>query len=133
MYVFLYKLGLHFELSQKILKILYFTLIYSRMLYVVEIYANTYTTYLHALMIINNTTLKILHHKPIHTSTIDFYRSVNTLPVDKAINLFHPDSVPTIFLNINKRSNEIHAHYTRASQDFHVVFSTSIFGKKLPS
>ena len=47
-----YKLRL--KLPQKILKILYFTLVYSRILYAVEIYANTYITYLHDLMIINN-------------------------------------------------------------------------------
>ena len=118
-------------------------MVYSRILYAVEIYANTYITYLHDLMIINNRILRILQHKPIHTSTIDLYRSFNTLPVDKlfqyqillhahAIN-FHPESVPTIFLNTNKLNNEIHAHNTRASRDFHKVSITSIFGKKLSS
>ena len=136
-----YKLSL--KLPQKILKILYFTLVYSRILYAVEIYANTYITYLHDLMIINNRILRILQHKPIHTSTIDLYRSFNTLPVDKLFQYqillhahaiyFHPESVPTIFLNNNKRNNEIHAHNTRASQDFHKVSITSIFGKKLSS
>ena len=100
-----YKLSL--KLPQKILKILYFTLVYSRILYAVEIYANTYITYLHDLMIINNRILRILQHKPIHTSTIDLHRSFNTLPVDKLFQYqillhahaiyFHPESVPTIF------------------------------------
>ena len=94
-------------------------------------------------MIINNRILRIIQHKPIHTSTVDLYRLFNTLPIDKlfqfqillhahAIN-FHPDSVPSIFLNISKRNNEIHTHNTRASQDFHKVSITSIFGKKISS
>jgi len=136
-----YQLSL--KLPQKILKMLYFALIYSRILYAIEIYANTYITYLHDLMMINNRILRIIQHKSIHTSTVDLYKQFNTLSIDKlfqfqillhahAIN-FHPDTMPSIFLNISKRNNEIHTHNTRASQDFHKISITSIFGKKISS
>ena len=74
-----YKLS--FKLPSNILKNLYFALIYPRILYAIEIYANTYITFLHDLIILNNRILRILQHKPRLTRSIELYSAYNTLPV----------------------------------------------------
>ena len=139
--------GIFYKLSQKlpikILKMLYFSLIHPRILYAIEIYANTYITYLHDLITLNNRILRILQHKSIHITNCDLYRSFNTLPVNKlfqyqillhahAIN-HHPETLPTIFLNNNHRNKDIHMYNTRASQDFHRVSIKSAYGNRISS
>ena len=136
-----YKLSL--KLPQKVLKMLYFSLIYPHILYAVEIYANTYLVYLHDLIILNNRILRILQHKPLHVATCDLYRSFNTLPVNilfqyqfllhaHAIN-FHSETLPKFFSTNILRNNDIHIHNTRANSDFHRVSVQSSYGAKLSS
>ena len=62
---------------------IYFALIYHRILYGIAGYANTYLTYLHDLSILNNRLLRIIQHKSKRTSTIELYVAFNTLSVDK--------------------------------------------------
>jgi len=61
-------IGIFYKLSFKLppatLKLLYFALIYPHILYAIEIYANTYLSYMHDLIILNNRLLRILQHKP---------------------------------------------------------------------
>jgi len=100
-----YKLS--FKLPQSTLKILYFSLIYSRLLYAIEIYANTYSTYLHDLSILNNRLLRIIQHKPFNTPVPSLYSAFNTLPVLKLFQfqiiifshelIFNPSSMPSFF------------------------------------
>ena len=56
-----YKLSCNLPLP--ILRMLYFSIIYPRLLYGIEIYANTYQTYLHDLIILNNRLLRIVQSK----------------------------------------------------------------------
>src|SRR3989442_11569796 len=76
-----YKLSL--KLPLKILKMLYYSVIYPRILYGIELYANTYLTYLHDLIILNNRLLRILQHKGLTTNVQHLYIAFNTLPVNK--------------------------------------------------
>src|SRR3989442_9891853 len=76
-----YKLSL--KLPAKILNMLYFSLIYPRLLYGIEVYANTYLCHLHNLIVLNNRLLRIIQHKSLVTSTISLYSSLNTLPIDE--------------------------------------------------
>src|SRR5207245_8045547 len=61
-----YKLSL--KLPAKILNMLYFSLIYPRLLYGIEVYANTYLCHLHNLIVLNNRLLRIIQHKSLVTS-----------------------------------------------------------------
>ena len=63
---------------------LYFALIYPRILYGIEVHANTYLTYLHDLSILNNRLLRIIQHKSKRTNTIELYVAFNTLSIDKS-------------------------------------------------
>ena len=134
-----YKLSL--KLPPNILKMLYFAIIYPRILYGIEIYANTYSCNLHDLMILNNRILRILQHRNFHTCTLDLYISYNTLPIDKLFKFqmlihahnifFKAKNLPNILLADRLINNEVHDHYTRSTFDFHRLSSFSTFGSKL--
>ena len=136
-----YKLSL--KLPAKILRMLYFSLIYPRILYCIEIYANTYMTYLHDLIILNNRILRILQHKPLSTHINDLYISFNSLPINLLFHqqmLLHAHSIyynssklPDIFKNQRQLNSDIHNYDTRSSQDFHRLSMNSSFGKKSSS
>ena len=115
-------------------------MIYPRLLYGIEIYANTYSTYLHDLMILNNRLLRILQHRPPRTNSDELYRSYNTLPINKLFQfqlLLHAHNIffnlinlPTIFHPARLINSDIHSHYTRSSLDFHRESTNSRFGTK---
>ena len=76
-----YKLSL--KLPPRILKILYFPIIYLKILYGIEVYANTYACNLHNLLILNNRILRILQHQNYRTPIPELYTAYNTLPIGK--------------------------------------------------
>ena len=102
-----YKLSL--KLPPNVLKLIYYSIIYPRILYGIEVYANTYMINLHDLMILNNRILRIIQHKPITTNTNELYTSFNTLPINKLFQYqmlihahavyFRLPSLPDIFKN----------------------------------
>ena len=123
------------------MEILYFAIIYPRILYGIEVYANTYLTYLHDLMILNNRLLRILQHKKYFTNTIDLYTTYGTLPINIlfkyqlllfAHDIFYKsDKLPEIF-HLNRLTNtDIHNYSTRSRQDFHLICQNSVFGSKM--
>jgi len=123
------------------LRSLYFALIYPRLLYAVEVYANTYITFLHDLIILNNRILRILQHKPLLTRSIDLYSSYNTLPVGKLFQfqillhayklLFCPELLPSIFYFNNLTNTNFHSHNTRSKLDFHRTTFNTTAGSKI--
>ena len=66
-----------------VLKQLYFATIYPALLYGIQLYANTYSSYLSDLMTLNNKLLRILLDKPLTTAIGELYFAFNTLPIDK--------------------------------------------------
>ena len=84
-------IGIFYKISffttSKILKLLYFALVYSKILYGIEIYANTYPTFLHDLMILNNRILRKIQKVDKSTHVADLYALYNTLPIDKLFKL----------------------------------------------
>jgi len=49
--------------------------------YGIEVYANTFSTYVTKLSVLNNKLLRILHHKSHKTTNIELYKTYWTLPV----------------------------------------------------
>src|SRR3989441_3244896 len=102
---------------------LYYALIYPKILYGIELYANTYLTYLHDLMILNNRLLRIIQRKNLATSTITLSSSFNTLPIDKLFKfqillhahtiLYDTKSLQSIFQSDTCCNSDIHHHGTR--------------------
>ena len=134
-----YKLSL--KLPAKILNMLYFSLIYPRLLYGIEVYANTYLCHLHNLIVLNNRILRIIQHKSLMASTISLYSSLNTLPVDKlfkyqillhAHNIFFGSKLlPSFFHSNNFFNSDVHTHFTRSTDDFHRNSFNTTFGSKI--
>ena len=52
-------------------------------MYEIEIYANTYATYLDKLVKINNKLLRILQNQPLAAPVSQLYTSFNLLSIDK--------------------------------------------------
>ena len=136
-----YKMSL--KLPQNVLKLLYFAIIYPRILYGIEIYANTYMTNLHDLIILNNRILRILQHKSLITNVNDLYNAFNTLSINKLFYFqillyahavyFKLPTLPEIFIHNHKLNNEVHTHNTRSSKDFHRVVIKSVYSTKIYS
>ena len=137
--------GIFYKLSctlpLPVLRMLYFALIYPRILYGVELYANTYPNHLHALSVLNNRLLRIIQHRDIRANTLEMYSSFNTLPIDKLFKyqfllhahsiFFNSDKMPGLF-HYNKLLNtNIHNYSTRSRLDFHRMSTNSSFGAKV--
>jgi len=69
--------------SAVVLRMLYFAFVYPHLLYCVEVYANTHSSYLEKLMVLNNKILHIVQFKPLKTHVLNLYKNYNTLPVPK--------------------------------------------------
>jgi len=70
-------------IPNSLLKMLYFSFIYPRLLYGIEVYGNAVSTTLRNLKTLNNKLLRIVQRKPFDSSTVCLYRSYDTLPIDK--------------------------------------------------
>ena len=136
-----YKLSL--KMPPKTLKMLYFSFVYPNLLYGIEVYANTYLTYLHDLIILNNRILRILQHKPYNSNTSELYLSYNTLPIDKLFqfeilqhahtSVFNPTTLPLSFQSNILFNTDVHNYFTRSRLDFHRAPSQSSHSRRISS
>jgi hypothetical protein len=95
-------------LPEQVLKQIYFAFIHSRILYGIELYANTCNTYIDKLIKLNNKILRILQNRPPSVSVKDLYNKYNTLPIPELheqqllilvhMFLFHPEMLPPVFI-----------------------------------
>ena len=120
------------------LKIIYYAFIHSHVLYGVEIYANTKSTYLDKLMKLNNKLLRIPQCKPITTPIRELYTTYNILLITDLHKqqllifvhkfIYHPELLlPEIFIN-NKLftiNDEIYKFNTRIKSNIHLCQSTT--------
>ena len=112
-----------FFLPNNILRMLYFFLVYPKILYVIEIYANTYLTFLHDLIILNDRILRILQKSNRYIHSTELYILYNTLPIDKLHQLTllqhehalinNSPRLPSLFRNNITFNNQVHSHIIR--------------------
>jgi len=81
---------------------IYFAFIHPHILYSIEIYGNTYQTYLSKLNILNNKLLRIVQNQSIRTPVRNLYKIFNTLPISltheyRILNFVHT------FINNNEK------------------------------
>ena len=120
---------------------LYFAMIYPRILYGIEVYANTYLTHLHNLMVLNNRLLRILQHRKLQTNTSELYLLYGSLPINKLFKFqillhahnifFNSPKLPKIFRDERLLNSDIHTYSTRSSHDFHRLSVNSASGSKI--
>src|SRR3989441_7550158 len=138
-------IGVFYKLSSVLpwhtLKLLYFSLVYPRILYGIELYANNYMVNLHDLIVLNNRLLRIIHHKSRDTKVIELCFNYSTLPINKLFQfqylllahslLYNINSLPSIIASSRIINNEIRDHNTRSSLYFHKSFPNSSVGSKM--
>jgi len=73
------------KLNTDILKLPYFAFVYPHLQYGIEIYGNTYHTYLSKHEKLNNKILRILQNKSLTSHIIDLHKNYDTLPVFSCI------------------------------------------------
>ena len=133
-----YKLS--FFVPQRVLKILYFSLVHSRILYGIEVYANAFKTYIHDLITLNNRILRIVLKKDRFTHTEELYKLCNTMPIDKLFKLklllyahsqyYKSSNLPNFFHLNYSINSQIHSHDTRTKDDFHIKSASSNIGNR---
>jgi len=128
------------KLPTELKKIIYFAFVHSQLSYGIEIYGNTYPTYLHKLNILNNKILRILQNAPRDTRVVDLYNTFNALTIPNQykynILLFvhkffhHRDLLPHIFWSHFAKNYEFHPYNTRNKYEPHYMYFTSSVGQK---
>ena len=122
------------------LKMVYFSFVYTHLLYGIEIYANTCSTYLHRLNVLNNKLIRILFNKNKFTHVKDLYKCIDSLPI---INLhdftiikfvhnciFNPVVLPDIFSDYFLNSKLASNYNSRRQFDLFVHHFNTNTGRK---
>ena len=122
------------------LKNLYFAFIYPHILFGVEVYANTYKSYLHKLSKLNNKLLRILLNKKLETPVPDLYRMLNVLPISDLHELqllslvhkclFHQETLPEIFHDYFTGKHNIHNYNKRRLANLFVIRTNCNIGQR---
>ncbi len=125
-------------LPTSVLRNLYFALVYPHIMYGIELYANTYQTYLDQLIKTNNKILRILLRRKLDTPVVQLYKSYNTLPIPLLFRyninilvhkvLFGPEGLPAVYRDYFCVNNDIHEHNTRHCRDLHRSVVNSAHG-----
>ena len=107
---------------------IYFALIYSILIYCVEVYANVSKCTLHPLIIKCNRLLRMIQQKPRRVSLYDLYSTFDTLPIDllfefytgKFIHkcLWNRSSIPSILSDYFLQGTSLHTYDTRHKKNF---------------
>ena len=115
-------------------KNLYFSYVYSRLTYGIELYGSSTKTVLHPLEITCNKLLRTLQNAPFRYPTKNLYINYNTLPITelfklKLANIMHkcvhnPATIPIVIRKKLTFNKNIHNHNTRRCNDFHYYHSS---------
>jgi len=108
-------------------------IVYPHILYGIELYANTYYSYLDKLVKINNKLLRILQGKTRRLNVLDLYEnySIGLLPLPQlhqfSVLVFvhkfvhHRDTVPDIFHTYFTPTSSVHNYATRQKDGLHLI------------
>lgn len=136
--------GIFYKLAYKLpddcLKMLYFAFVYPHLLYGIEIYANTFPTYLDRLKKLNNKILRILQHIGRFCRNSELYIKYNTLPISELHQsqiiclahkfIYHRGSLPKIYHTYFTENFKIHQHDTRTKNCLHLTSVSCNRGKR---
>jgi len=106
---------------------LFFAFVHSQLSYGIEIYGNTYPTYLNKLNILNNKILRILQNARQDSRTTDQYNKFNTLTLTNLYKFnilllvhkffHHRDQLPHIFSSYFVQKSELHYYNARIKDE----------------
>ena len=122
------------------MKNVYYAFVHSHILYGIELYANTFPTYIDKLVKLNNKILRILLHQSRFCSVRDLYTCFNTLPVPELHKyqllllvhntMYHSKLLPDVFANYFTLNSSVHAYLTRSHSDIHIYRANTSFGQR---
>jgi hypothetical protein len=125
------------------LKMLFYSLVFSKINYALEIYCNTFKKILHPLIITVNQALRACQRKPFETPIKELYVSYNLLPLHclfklKLLSIAYSaissnSALPLALRSIVQSNLGHHGHNTRASANLHVFNTLSNTPPCLPS
>jgi len=119
---------------------LYYAFIHSHLLYGVEIYANSYHSRLHKLIVLNNKILRVLLKVPFDTPVINLHADFGALSltelhnfqilqfVHKCIYRYH--KLPQIFPTYFTKNSMFHTYNARTKEGLHIDFIRSSLGQR---
>lgn len=136
--------GIFYKLRNRVpadvMKNVYYAFVHSHILYGIELYANTFPTYIDKLVKLNNRILRILLHQSRFCSVRDLYTSFNTLSVPDLHKyqilllvhntLFHSNLLPDVFANYFTLNSSVHVYLTRSHSDIHIYRANTSFGQR---
>lgn len=136
--------GIFYKLRSKLtaewLKNIYYAFVHPYILYGIEIYANTFGTYLDRLKKLNNKILRITQCQPRRSHVLDLYKRYNLLPLDHLYSqqllvfvfkcLYYNQMVPFVFHEYFTFNRQVHAYGTRAQNDLHIFAPNTSFKKR---
>ena len=127
-----------YKLPALCLKNLYFSTVYPKIFYGIEIYANTCKSYLNDVMTLNNKILRILQFKTLSTNTNTLYCNFKTLPLNVLYLyqvlmftlkfVYFRSDLPSVFGNYLNLNASLHNYATRSRNDFHLKLYSTSFG-----
>jgi len=135
--------GIFYRLRSKLayrwLQNVYYAFVYPYLLYGIEIYANTYASYLDKLGKINNKILRILLNQSVCTLVPQLYEMFGLLPIEKlysfqvlllvfkCVHCSH--LVPSVYVDPFVINSEMHNYNTRSSQKLHLFNTRTTYGQ----
>ena len=122
------------------LKLMYNALVFTHLLYGVEVYANTCRTHLNKIIVLNNKIIRIMLKKDIRTPVAQLYKSINSLTINDLHEmqlliiiykwLYYRDILPASYQNYFIVKNVIHSYNVRRINDLFVPRCCSKLGQR---
>ena len=137
-------LGIFYKMRYKLpdwcLRNIYFAFVHPYILYGLEVYGNTYPSYLDKLTVLNNKLLRILQKKERTCCNESLYLQYNTLPPVQlfnyqVLNLVHkvvysPYLLPPIYQNYFTPTCSFHGYKTRHNK-LYLTYAKTRFGQRI--
>ena len=124
----------------KCLRMLYFSLVHSHILYAIEVYGSVEKSTLQRLTVLDNRIIRTILYEKMECPVSELHRRMDTIPVPilyqyRLLLLMHKyvhtnHLLPGIFSNYFQQNSAIHSHNTRSNNQFHINSIKSHFGKK---
>ena len=119
---------------------IYFSFVYTHLVYCIEVYGNTYSSYLHKLSSLNNKIIRILFSKHSRTHVKELYCMIDSLPLFKLHEflilkfvhrcLFNQAIMPSIFADYFSFSKFSIKYNSRRQYDLYINQSNTNFGRR---
>jgi len=118
-------------------KNLYFSLVYSSLIYCIEAYGNVKKAALKPLILKCNSLLRVLQNKPRSFRVNDLYFNYNTFILNILFKfsvlklmhsvIFYKSELPNIFCNLFLNNGDVHSYNTRNTHTFNLQLNNKKF------